>query len=89
MPWGDRRWACKELGGAELMLALPNAHLPFDKPGMTGSIDFKVEGVDAWWERLKGRCPVEYEVEDFEYGMREIAIRDNSGYLLQFGQEIG
>jgi hypothetical protein len=27
-------------------------------------------------------------MEDFEYGMREFAIRDNNGYILQFGQEI-
>lgn len=29
-----------------------------------------------------------YPVEDFGYGMREFAIYDNNGYLLQFGQEI-
>ena len=62
-------------------------HLPFEKPAMTGSIYFNVEGVDAWWERLKDRCTVEYPVDDFECGMREFAIRDNSGYLLQFGQQ--
>ena len=26
--------------------------------------------------------------EDFEHGMREFAIYDNNGYMLQFGQEI-
>jgi hypothetical protein len=29
-----------------------------------------------------------YPLEDFPYGMREFAIRDNNGYILQFGQEI-
>jgi hypothetical protein len=29
-----------------------------------------------------------YPVEDFSYGLREFAIRDNNGYILQFGQEI-
>jgi hypothetical protein len=38
---------------------------------------------------LKDQCKVEYPLEDFEYGVREFAIRDNSGYLLQFGKEIG
>jgi uncharacterized glyoxalase superfamily protein PhnB len=80
---------CLGLDGSEVMLALPNAHLPFDKPTMTGSIYFNVEGVDAWWGRLRERCAVVYPVEDFEYGMREFAIRDNSGYLLQFGQRLG
>ena len=43
--------------------------------------------VNALWERLKDRCKIEYPIEDFEYGMREFAIRDNSGYLLQLRQE--
>lgn len=81
-------WACMDCDGTELMLALPNSHLPFDKPAMTGSLYFNTDDVDALWEQLKHRCEVVYPVEDFEYGMREFAIRDNSGYLLQFGREI-
>ena len=52
-------WACMALDDAEVMLALPNEHLPFDRPTMTGSIYFRVEGVDGWWERLKDKCDVE------------------------------
>ena len=81
-------WACMALDLAEVMLALPNARLPFVRPVMTGSIYFRVEGVDGWWERLKDKCPVGYGLEDFEYGMREFAMRDNSGYRLQFGPRI-
>lgn len=29
-----------------------------------------------------------YPIEDFHYGMREFAIFDNNGYLLQFGQPV-
>jgi len=28
---------------------------------------------------------VVYPIESFDYGMREFAIRDNNGYILQFG----
>jgi len=82
-------WACMGTNGVEVMLTLPNAHLPFERPVMTGSLYFNTDDVDAWWARLKDRCSVEYPIEDFEYGMREFAVRDNSGYLLQFGQRIG
>jgi uncharacterized glyoxalase superfamily protein PhnB len=82
-------WACMGSHGTEVMLALPNAHLPFEKPMMTGSLYFNTDDVDAWWKQLKDQCQVVYPLEDFEYGMREFAIRDNSGYLLQFGQRIG
>ena len=81
-------WACVGIDGIEVMFALPNAHLPFEKPLMTGSLYFNTTDVDDWWEKLKERCKIEYPIEDFDYGMREFAIRDNSGYLLQFGQSI-
>jgi uncharacterized glyoxalase superfamily protein PhnB len=34
------------------------------------------------------KAGVVYPIENFFYGMREFAIRDNNGYILQFGQEI-
>ena len=81
-------WACLSLDGVEVMFALPNQHLAFTRPEMTGSLYFKTDDVTALWLRFKDRCRVEYPLEDFAYGMREFAIRDNSGYLLQFGQEL-
>ena len=62
-------WACMGSNGIEIMLALPNAHLPFEKPVMTGSLYFNTDDVDAFWERLKDRCHVEYPIENFDYGM--------------------
>jgi uncharacterized glyoxalase superfamily protein PhnB len=82
-------WACMGRDGTEVMLALPNAHLPFERPLMTGSIYFNTDDADAWWNRLKDKAEVVYPIEDFPYGKREFAIRDNSGYLLQFGESIG
>ena len=81
-------WACMSLDGIEIMFSLPNQHIPFTKPVMTGSLYFRTDDVESLWSRLKDTCQVEYALEEFEYGMREFAIRDNSGYLLQFGQEI-
>ena len=79
-------WAAVQRDGVEVMFALPNAHIPFDAPRFTGSLYFRVDDVDALWAHLKDRARVEYALETFDYGMREFAIRDNSGYLLQFGQ---
>jgi hypothetical protein len=36
--------------------------------------------------RARARRRVAYPLEDFHYGMREFAIYDNNGYMLQFGQ---
>ena len=38
--------------------------------------------------QLKDKAAIVYPLEDFDYRMRKFAIRDNNGYILQFGQEI-
>ena len=57
-------------------------------PLLTGALYFYTNEVEAWWERLRERAVVEYPIDTFEYGMREFAIRDDCGYLLQFGQDV-
>jgi uncharacterized glyoxalase superfamily protein PhnB len=84
--WG---WAVVTSGDTEIMFSLPNAHIEFEKPVFTGSFYFKVENADEFWERLKDKANISYPIEDFDHGMREFAVYDNNGYLLQFGHEIG
>lgn len=81
--WG---WAPLSLDDVALMLARPNEHTPHDKIGLTGSFYFNTDDVDALWEDLKDKANICYGIEDFYYGMREFAIYDNNGYLLQLGQ---
>ncbi len=83
--WG---WAQVRRDEVEVMFALPNAHLPFEKPAFTGALYFKIDEVEALWQSLQDQARVCYPLEDFEYGMREFAVYDNNGYLLQFGQEL-
>ncbi len=81
-------WASLKKDDVELMLSLPNAHEPLDKIQFTGSFYFHPDKVAELWQQLEGKVTVVYPLEDFDYGMREFAIRDNNGYILQFGQEI-
>jgi uncharacterized glyoxalase superfamily protein PhnB len=83
--WG---WASLKRDSVAIMLALPNEHIPFDKPAFTGSLYLYSDEVDVLWQQVKDKVKVCYPIENFEYGMREFAIYDNNGYLLQFGQEI-
>ncbi len=84
----DWNWAALHRDEAEIMLAAPNEHTPFDKPLFTGSFYMVVDNVDEMWETLKDKCKVCYEIENFDWNMREFAVYDNNGYLLQFGTEI-
>src|SRR6478672_2946721 len=83
--WG---WASLSKDNVWLMLCRPNEHTPYDKIGFTGSFYFNIDDVDALWDELRDKVKVCYGIENFEWGMREFAVYDNNGYLLQFGQEI-
>jgi catechol 2,3-dioxygenase-like lactoylglutathione lyase family enzyme len=81
-------WASLRRDAASLMVATPNEHEPFDAPAFTGSLYFNVDDAGALWDTLKDYARVCYPIEDLHYGMREFAIYDNNGYLLQFGQSL-
>ena len=83
--WG---WANIRKDKIDIMFTVPNKHRGFTEPVMSGSLYMNTDNVDSVWEALKDKCKVCYPIENFEYGMREFAVYDNNGYLLQFGQEI-
>ncbi len=71
-----------------IILAAPNAHEKWNGPALTGQLYVGLESaddVDAVWADVKERAEVIYAVSDFDYGMREFAIRDDNGYALSFG----
>ena len=68
------------------MLSGPNRHQGDAAPAFTGSLYFRTDDVDGLWRSLKDRARVCYPIEEFDYGMRELGVYDNNGYLLQFGQ---
>lgn len=86
----DAGWVMLSRDGVELMVSAPNAHLDdaagIRAPAFTGSFYFRTDDVDRWWTALRDKARVCYPIEDFAYGMREFAVYDNNGYLLQFGQ---
>ncbi|MBK1897149.1 VOC family protein [Chryseobacterium paridis] len=79
-------WATIRKDDVEFMLSKPNEHEKFNGIGFTGSFYFNVDHVDDLWEELQDKAEICYEIETFEWDMREFAIYDNNGYILQFGQ---
>lgn len=84
----EEGWAVLLKDEIEVMVALPNDHLPFDGPLFTGTFYINTTEVDTLWELYKDKCEICYEIDNFEYGMREFAIYDNNNYILQFGQPL-
>jgi uncharacterized glyoxalase superfamily protein PhnB len=84
----DAGWATLRHGSLALMLAAQQATTETAVAGFPGSLYFRTDDVDAWWQRLQPRARIAYPLEDFAYGMREFAIHDADGHLLQFGQAL-
>jgi len=81
-------WASLRCGTISVMFSSPNEHEGDVAPAFTGSLYFRVREVDSFWTSLSDQARVCYPLETFPYGMREFAIYDNNGYLLQFGEPV-
>lgn len=83
--WG---WAAIHKDDCEIMIAKPNEHTPFERPYFSGTFYIKTDDVDALWNQIKDKVKIAYEIEDFDWDMREFAIYDNNSYMIQFGQDL-
>lgn len=53
-------------------------------PSLSGTIYLHVANVDALAKTLNAKYAFEWGPETMDYGMRELAVRDPSGYLVAF-----
>jgi len=81
-------WASLRRDQTVVMISAMNEHDGDETPIFTGSLYFLTDDVDKVWEELRTRARICYPIENFDCGMREFAIYDNNGYLLQFGQPV-
>jgi uncharacterized glyoxalase superfamily protein PhnB len=84
----DPPWGVVEKHKVRIMFSRPNEHISYNGPQFTGTLYLRTDDADAWWGFLKDRANIFYPIRDFEYGMREFAIKDCNGYIMQFGQDI-
>jgi uncharacterized glyoxalase superfamily protein PhnB len=84
----EQGWLALHRDSAELMLSGLNDHEGDTAPGFTGSLYLEVADVDALWDTVRDRARICYTPETFAYGMREFAVYDNNGCLLQFGTPV-
>ena len=82
---GRTVWCSLYKDNVDIMFNLPNAVMNYGRILLTGSLYFYVDDVDALWEKVKDKVEVLYAPENFIYNMREFGIKDNNGYVLNFG----
>lgn len=84
----EAHWAFLMKNKVQIMLTLPNEHGNVNNICFSGSFYFNIDDVDELWKDLNTITKICYRIETFEWGMREFAIFDNNGYILQFGQAV-
>jgi uncharacterized glyoxalase superfamily protein PhnB len=88
---GRPLWAQVERDGIRIMFTT-HYHDDEDEPPhdaeLTGSIYIDVDDVDGLAREMEGKVDLIYGPDDQPHGMREMAIHDNSGYVVMFGQPI-
>ena len=75
-------------GDANIMLSLPNAHVPWQGARLTGAIYLTVDDVETLWGSLKDKVRIVYPLQTMDYGVREFGILDDNGYQLSFAQPL-
>jgi len=85
---GEFDWVSMNFEGVHLMISKPNTHHAFKQAQFTGSIYIEVSNANALWDKVNTWATIDFPIEDFPYGMREFAIRDLNGYLIQFGESL-
>jgi uncharacterized glyoxalase superfamily protein PhnB len=85
---GTISWCTLCRDEVSIMFCLPNTHMNYGTILLSGSLYINVEDVDAVWESLKDKCEILYALETFHYSMREFAIKDNNGYVINFGEPV-
>ena len=72
----------------QFMFSKPPQSVKYNSSQFTGSLYLNTDDVDSWWAYLKDKVEIVYPIDDFAYLMREFAIKDCNGYILQFGKNI-
>ncbi len=81
-------WANLQRDNISIMLSCRHGPGQDRPPQMTASIYLFTDSVDALWDELKDVTSIAYPIETFDFGMREFAIIDCNGYMIQFGQNV-
>ena len=77
-------WMELSFGSARLQFYRDPPITTSESPSLSGTIYLLVADIETIAEELKGKVTFEWGPEAMDYGAREFALRDPSGYLLAF-----
>jgi uncharacterized glyoxalase superfamily protein PhnB len=85
----DWNWAHLHRDQAAIMIVRRQVDDYYDgQPKYTGSFYHYVDEIDELWNEVKEKARIAYPIANLPHYMREFAVLDNNGYLLQFGRDL-
>ena len=63
------------------MFTRPNPVMKYDRIMLSGSLYVYITDIDAFYTGIKEKVTI-VSLENFIYGMREFAIKDNNGFVI-------
>lgn len=78
---------CMVQAGATELLLSTGSHLG-DTPQFTGTLYFKMDAVQEFFDRIKDKVGIVWPLETMGYGQTEFGIRDCDGYVLAFAEAL-
>lgn len=82
--WG---WASLGIDDVHIMLARPNEHTPYEKITFTGSFYFTTDDVEAMRAKVDGKARLCYDIETFDWGMREFLFTTTTATRCSLGRK--
>lgn len=61
--------------------------LKFDKKGSLGTFFIKMQGIEEFYNSLKGKVDIALEWRVTFYGMKEFGVKDPDGYYMVFAED--
>lgn len=85
---GVLNWVSFIRDEVNFMFTRPNPVMKYDRIMLSGSLYVYITDIDAFYTGIKEKVTIVYPLENFIYGMREFAIKDNNGFVINFGCEV-
>jgi uncharacterized glyoxalase superfamily protein PhnB len=59
-----------------------------DEPAFSGTIYFYMTGVEEYYDKVKDKAAILWDLQDMYYGTKEFGIKDINGYTFAFAEKI-
>lgn len=77
-----------ELKAGNISFMITDGDYLGDEPAFSGTIYFYMNGVEEYYNKVKDRSVLLWDLQDMYYGYKEFGIKEPNGYTFAFAEKI-